>query len=169
MIRHGVAAIMVGVLAGSPVGKSAAASQQPGASATFTLKVQTDIVLTNVVVRDKKTGEVVKGLKAERLYRFWRMGSRRRSPASTIRTWTRPRCCGEVDGDGQGYDCRLVEQRLCGGPGRAEGSSADRDVLRPEQHAAGRHRPRGGSGAGLHQQEDAAGRPGRAGEHGHRV
>ena len=27
------------------------------------MKVQTDIVLTNVVVRDKKTGEVVKGLK----------------------------------------------------------------------------------------------------------
>lgn len=31
---------------------------------TFTLKVQTDIVLTNVVVRDKKTGAVLKGLKA---------------------------------------------------------------------------------------------------------
>jgi VWFA-related protein len=31
---------------------------------TFTLKVNTNIVLTNVVVRDKKTGEVVKGLKA---------------------------------------------------------------------------------------------------------
>ena len=28
-----------------------------------TIKVQTNIVLTNVVVRDKKTGEVVKGLK----------------------------------------------------------------------------------------------------------
>ena len=34
------------------------------ADGTFTMKVQTDIVLTNVVVRDKKTGEVVKGLKA---------------------------------------------------------------------------------------------------------
>ncbi len=31
---------------------------------TFTLKVSTDIVLTNVIVRDKKTGAVVKGLKA---------------------------------------------------------------------------------------------------------
>jgi VWFA-related protein len=37
--------------------------QQTGES-TFTLKVNTNIVLTNVVVRDKKTGEVVKGLKA---------------------------------------------------------------------------------------------------------
>jgi VWFA-related protein len=34
------------------------------ASPTFTLKVKTDIVLTNVVVRDKKTGDVIKGLKA---------------------------------------------------------------------------------------------------------
>jgi VWFA-related protein len=38
-------------------------AQQSGAS-TFTLKISTEIVLTNVVVRDKKTGEVVKGLKA---------------------------------------------------------------------------------------------------------
>jgi hypothetical protein len=30
----------------------------------FTLKVNSDLVLTNVVVRDKKTGEVVRGLKA---------------------------------------------------------------------------------------------------------
>ena len=40
------------------------AQQQESPAGTFTLKVQTDIVLTNVVVRDKKTGEVVKGLKA---------------------------------------------------------------------------------------------------------
>jgi len=39
-------------------------AQQEGPAGTFTLKVQSDIVLTNVVVRDKKTGEVVRGLKA---------------------------------------------------------------------------------------------------------
>ncbi len=38
-------------------------AQQTGDS-SFTLKVNTNIVLTNVVVRDKKTGVVVKGLKA---------------------------------------------------------------------------------------------------------
>jgi VWFA-related protein len=38
-------------------------AQQNGAS-TYTLKVDTNIVLTNVVARDKKTGAVVKGLKA---------------------------------------------------------------------------------------------------------
>lgn len=50
-----------------------ASAQQPAAPATgqvatsskqFTLKINSDIVLTNVVVRDKKTGEVVKDLKA---------------------------------------------------------------------------------------------------------
>lgn len=39
-------------------------TQQRNDQGTFTLKVQSDIVLTNVVVRDKKTGAVVKGLKA---------------------------------------------------------------------------------------------------------
>ncbi len=39
-------------------------AQTSNGQGTFTLKVQTDIVLTNVVARDKKTGAVVKGLKA---------------------------------------------------------------------------------------------------------
>jgi VWFA-related protein len=38
--------------------------QQAAGDGTFTLKVQSNIVLTNVVVRDKKTGAVVKGLTA---------------------------------------------------------------------------------------------------------
>jgi VWFA-related protein len=56
-----VVGLMAVILAGSPVGGGA---QQQSGDGTFTLKVQTDIVLTNVVVRDKKTGAVVKGLKA---------------------------------------------------------------------------------------------------------
>lgn len=60
-MRRTIAAVMVGLMTGSPyVGRS----QQPDTSGAFTLKVQSDIVLTNVVVRDKKTGEVVRGLKA---------------------------------------------------------------------------------------------------------
>ena len=58
-MRQLMAAILVGVMAGSP-----GLAQQQAPDGTFTLKVQSDIVLTNVVVRDKKTGEVVKGLKA---------------------------------------------------------------------------------------------------------
>jgi VWFA-related protein len=60
-MRRVAAALMVGLMAGSP---GAGWAQQPDASGTFTMKVRTDIVLTNVVVRDKKTGAVVKGLKA---------------------------------------------------------------------------------------------------------
>ncbi|MGF7179459.1 VWA domain-containing protein [Tunturiibacter psychrotolerans] len=60
--RRAIAAMLVSVVAGMPAGGGWA--QQPDQSGGFTLKVQSDIVLTNVVVRDKKTGEVVKGLKA---------------------------------------------------------------------------------------------------------
>jgi VWFA-related protein len=61
MIRRTIAATMIGLMAGWPV---AGWTQQQDSSGTFTMKVQSDIVLTNVVVRDRKTGEVVKGLKA---------------------------------------------------------------------------------------------------------
>jgi VWFA-related protein len=58
--RRGVALLLVGAMTSYPV---AICAQQQNPSSTFTLKVQTDIVLTNVVVRDRKTGAVVKGLK----------------------------------------------------------------------------------------------------------
>jgi VWFA-related protein len=64
VIRRGIASMMMVLLVGTPlVGWSQQPVQQADASGTFTMKVQTDIVLTNVVVRDKRTGEVVKGLK----------------------------------------------------------------------------------------------------------
>src|ERR1700720_3888505 len=67
-----MAATLAGVLMGGPVTawpqqpspqppQDAAKQSGPG---TFTMKMQSEIVLTNVVVRDKKTGDVVKGLKA---------------------------------------------------------------------------------------------------------
>jgi len=58
MMRRLMAAILSGLIIGPP-----GFTQQQTGDGTFTMKVQTDIVLTNVVVRDKKTGEVVKGLK----------------------------------------------------------------------------------------------------------
>ena len=60
-MRRFVAAMTIGAMAGTP---AFAQQQQESPAGTFTLKVQSDIVLTNVVVRDKKTGEVLKGLKA---------------------------------------------------------------------------------------------------------
>jgi VWFA-related protein len=44
--------------------RSAQQGVQQQGSGAFTLSINANIVLTNVVVRDKKTGEVVKGLKA---------------------------------------------------------------------------------------------------------
>ena len=41
-----------------------ALAQDNGTGQTFTLRVNSDVVLTNVIVRDKKTGAVVKDLKA---------------------------------------------------------------------------------------------------------
>jgi VWFA-related protein len=63
-MRRLIAAVLTGMMAGLPGLISDMAAQQAAGDGTFTLKVQSDIVLTNVVVRDKKTGEVVKGLKA---------------------------------------------------------------------------------------------------------
>jgi VWFA-related protein len=59
MMRQLMAAMLAGLMIGPP---SFAQQQEP--AGTFTLKVQSEIVLTNVVVRDKKTGDIVKGLKA---------------------------------------------------------------------------------------------------------
>ena len=59
--KQSMAGTLVALLVGSLM--SLAAQQQDTGSQVTTIKVQTNIVLTNVVVRDKKTGEVVKGLK----------------------------------------------------------------------------------------------------------
>ncbi len=50
-------------LAQQPPGQQS--TNQPPSQSSFSLKVNSDIVLTNVVVRDKKTGEVVRGLTAK--------------------------------------------------------------------------------------------------------
>ncbi len=62
-MRRITAIILAALMTGLP-GVPIAAAQQAASDGTFTLKVQSDIVLTNVVVRDKKTGAVVKGLTA---------------------------------------------------------------------------------------------------------
>ncbi|HEY0262979.1 MAG TPA: VWA domain-containing protein [Granulicella sp.] len=64
MRHNGRTARTAALLLASLLAISPAGAQQDAGNGTFTLKVQSDIVLTNVVVRDKKTGEVVKGLKA---------------------------------------------------------------------------------------------------------
>lgn len=57
-------AVCLLVSCGLAAGQTADSPQdQNSSAAAFTLKVNSDIVLTNVVVRDKKTGQVVTGLK----------------------------------------------------------------------------------------------------------
>jgi VWFA-related protein len=46
----------------TPDGQTQQPQQPADNGSTFTLKVNSDLVLTNIVVRDKKTGQVVKGL-----------------------------------------------------------------------------------------------------------
>jgi len=65
MTQRLTAAILLAGLTVSPhLGLGVAVAQQAAGDGPSPLKVQSEIVLTNVVVRDKKTGEVVKGLKA---------------------------------------------------------------------------------------------------------
>ena len=70
-MRRIVAAVMAGLVGmGGPVGAAQTAApvsqdvQQTTGEGTYRLNLNANIVLTNVVVRDKKTGAVVKGLKA---------------------------------------------------------------------------------------------------------
>jgi len=67
-MRRLAAAVMAGVVAVGAVAQTAAPVsqdvQQGEGQGTYRLNLNANIVLTNVVVRDKKTGAVVKGLKA---------------------------------------------------------------------------------------------------------
>jgi VWFA-related protein len=62
MRRLALLAALLLALPASPQDQNPPAQDQPSQSSTFTLKVNSDLVLTNVVVRDKKNGQVVKGL-----------------------------------------------------------------------------------------------------------
>lgn len=64
-MRRLVAALtVVGLGLGNPLGVAAQNGPQQNAQGQYRMTVNANIVLTNVVVRDKKTGELVKGLKA---------------------------------------------------------------------------------------------------------
>jgi VWFA-related protein len=63
-MRRAIAAILVAGMVITPAGVPRAAVAQEGAEGgVTTLQVSVNRVLTNIVVRDKKTGEVIKGLK----------------------------------------------------------------------------------------------------------
>ena len=62
MTTRTVAGFIAFLLAAGPVFAQTQNEAPPADSSTVTFKVNTDLVLTNVVVRDKKTGDIVKGL-----------------------------------------------------------------------------------------------------------
>jgi VWFA-related protein len=62
-MRRAIAAFLIAGLVGSAVGAPRAAVAQEDGGVQM-IRTEVDRVLTNVVVRDKKTGDVIKGLKA---------------------------------------------------------------------------------------------------------
>ncbi|MGP8259321.1 MAG: VWA domain-containing protein [Acidobacteriaceae bacterium] len=65
-MRRAIAAVLAAGMVFSPAGVPLTAGAQTASNAkTSTLVANVNRVLTNVVVRDKKTGELIKGLKAE--------------------------------------------------------------------------------------------------------
>jgi VWFA-related protein len=62
-MRRAIAAVLVAGMVATPVGGPTTAAAQDSNGAGTTIRVNIERVLTNVVVRDKKTGELIKGLK----------------------------------------------------------------------------------------------------------
>src|SRR5580700_1737590 len=63
-LRKVTSIALLGLLGAMPIGAQDQAPPQTDEQTAYTMKVNSDLVLTNVVVRDKKTGEVVRGLTA---------------------------------------------------------------------------------------------------------
>jgi VWFA-related protein len=63
-LRKVTSIVLLGLLGAMPIGAQDQPPSQPDTQSSYTLKVDTDLVLTDIVVRDKKTGEVVRGLTA---------------------------------------------------------------------------------------------------------
>jgi VWFA-related protein len=63
-LRRLTAAALLALAVSGLVAQDQSQPPQGDSQGSFTLKVNSDLVLTNIVVRDKKTGEVVRGLKA---------------------------------------------------------------------------------------------------------
>ena len=62
-MRRTIAAVLVGGLALSPAGTPLAAAQQGGSRSPYVIRTDVQRVLTNVIVRDMKTGALLMGLK----------------------------------------------------------------------------------------------------------
>jgi VWFA-related protein len=64
-LRSLLSIVLLGLWSALPIAAQNAGTPPADAQTNYTLKVNSDLVLTNIVVRDKKTGEVVRGLTAD--------------------------------------------------------------------------------------------------------
>ena len=136
-----------------------------------TILANVNRVLTNVVVRDKKTGAVIKGLKQSD---FQVIEDKKPQKITTFDYQNVDQAVTLAESEPSPAPPRrrrrsiadLVNNDFAADAGGVEGPPPDRDVLRPQQHAAGGHYARGRFGQGLHQQQDGAGGPGRVGQPG---
>ena len=164
-ISLGIAAVLfTGLIALAqepPPGGPPPPDSQPN-NGSYTFKVNSDLVLTNVVVRDKKTGEVVRGLKASDF---------------TILENGKPQKISTFDFESVDQATPLNEATVSGMAGSTTAKSPTQNhrrhqratpqspphrlLLRPHLDATRGHRPLRRRCQELRQQTDAARRPGR--------
>src|ERR1700756_1541990 len=141
-----------------------AAQQTPGG---YTLSVNANIVLTNVVVRDRKTGALVKGLKASD-FQIFEDGKPQKIASFDYENVDEAATLAEKTVTGKASIADLIERTFGADPRQAEGPSPDRSLLRPQLDAGRGHRSRCRRCEEVREREDAARRPRRHGEHVHR-
>ena len=110
------------------------AAQQAG-QGTYRLSVNANVVLTNVVARDKKTGAVIKGLKGSD-FTILENGKPQRLSSFDFQNVDEAAVLAEKNTvSGKASVADLLETQHGGQRPTTSRSSPDRDVLRPELHA----------------------------------
>ena len=132
----------------SPPSGQVSTTQQGG----FVLKTNAELVLTNVVARDAKTGEFVRGLKQSD-FTIYENGKQQQIATFDFQSVDMAKPLNEATINGLAAGpTRQWEQGRGGGEARGSAQSpADCDVLRPDIDAAGRSGSQRGGGAGISQ------------------
>src|SRR5271154_5357605 len=134
--------------------------QPPPSRSSFSLKINSDIVLTNVVVRDKKTGEVVRGLTAKD-FTILENGKPQQLSSFDFESVDEAAPLNEATINGQTGASTFNAKNGVAQPEELRHPPLLLDVLRHHFHAAREHRGIPESPPQLHQSQDAARRSGR--------
>jgi hypothetical protein len=138
-VGAGIAAMALAVPGVGPALAQNATQVSNAPQGGFTLKLNGDLVLTNVVARDVKTGELVRGLKQSD-FSIYENGKEQQIDTFDFESvdMATPLNEATVSGLAAGLASNGTEGRD-GGQARGPAQSpADRDVLRPDVDAAGR-------------------------------